>query len=168
MKDLDGTLDYMENSRFNYIYGTAVMHMHNPIFSEIELLCISMIYHKFTIQDGRDTRYMQSTQLRKCLLKMFRISDKRITNRIIRTICIDRDCKDPHFSPIHHCTLNSFIRLFTIYYSKDLDLRMQFVFSVSIKNVLGTPIFEKIWPCLPLLVGLRRGFSWPIKSRISN
>lgn len=143
MKDLDETLDYMENSRFNYIYGTVVMRMHNPIFSEIELLCISMVYYKFTIQEGKGTKYMTATQLSKCLLKMFKISDKRIKNRIMKTICIDPDCKDPHFSPIYHCTLNSFIRLFTIYYSRDLEVRMQFVFSVSMKMYLAFLNFKR-------------------------
>lgn len=130
MKHLDLTIDYMENSRFNCLYGPMVTHMKSSRFTDIELLCITMIYHKFTTQKGKDVKYMSVEQLRKCLLILFKISDKRINERVIRTICVDPDNHDPNYSPIHHCSLNCFIRLFTIYFSRDLEERMQFVFNV--------------------------------------
>lgn len=130
MKALDQTIDFMENSRFNCLYGPMVTHMKNSRFTDTELLCITMIYHKFTTQKGRDIKYMSVEQLSKCLLTLFKITDKRIMERVIRVICVDPDCHDPFYSPIHHCSLNCFIRLFTIYFSSDLEERMQFVFNV--------------------------------------
>lgn len=132
MKHLDLTVDYKENSRFNCLYGPKVLHIKSSRFTDIELLCITMIYHKFTTQNKKDAKYMSVQQLSNCLLSLFKITDKRINTRIVRTICIDPDCQDPDYSPVHHCSLNCFIRLFTIYFSRDLHERMQFVFSVSI------------------------------------
>lgn len=141
MKDLDQTMDYMENSRFNYLYGPMVMHMENSRFSEIELLCIAIIYHKFTIQGEKGAKFMTVEQLSKCILILFKITDKRINMRIVRTIAVDPECKDPQYLPNYHCSLNSFVRMFSLYFSQDLEERMQFVFSVSIKMYFACLIF---------------------------
>lgn len=143
MKDLDLTIDYMENSRFNYIYGPAVMRMESSAFSEIELLCIAMIYHKFTIQGGKGAKFMTIDQLSKCILMLFKITDKRINMRIVATICVDPDCKDPQYLPNYHCSLNSFIRMFTIYFSQNFEDRMQFAFNVSVIMFFGYPTILK-------------------------
>lgn len=126
-------MDNMENSRFNCLYGPLVSHMESKMFTETELLCIAMIYHKFSLQGGKKSKYMSNLQLSKCLIQLFKITDKRINARIVKTIAYDPDCDDPKYSPNFDCTLSSFIRMFTIYFSRDLEERMKFVFSVSTK-----------------------------------
>lgn len=124
-------MDNMENSRFNNIYGPIIARMESSTFSPTELTCIAMIYYKFTLQDGKRSKYMTIGALSKCLIQLFKITDRRINYRIVKTVIFDPDCDDPKYSPIFHCTLNSFVRMFTIYFSRDLEERMKFVFSVS-------------------------------------
>ncbi|KAM8714266.1 hypothetical protein ACLKA7_014406 [Drosophila subpalustris] len=137
MKDLDLTLDYMENARFNYVYGSAVARMESSVFTKLELLCISMIYHKFVLQNGPRSRYMSLMQLSKFLQLVFQITDQRINRRIVFLISDDPDCTDPKFSHDHHCTLNSFIRMFSIYFSGDMEVRTRFAFSVYDEESVG-------------------------------
>lgn len=135
MKKLDLTLGNMENSRFNYIYGQLVSTMETTVFSRTKLLCLSMVFNKFVMQNGPGAKYMTAVQLSMLLRVMFKISSKRINDRIVRTVCYDTDCKDSGFSPETHCTLDSFIKMFTIYFSDDDEKRMRFVFDVSIMSI---------------------------------
>lgn len=167
MKDLDQTMDYTENSRFNYLYGPMVMRIENSRFTEIELLSIAIIYHKFTSQGGKGAKFMTVEQLSNCLLILFKITDKRINMRIVRTIAVDPECKDPQYMPNYHCSLNSFVRMFSLYFSQDFEERMQFVFSVSIIMFFLVPYYC-IYCIISLPSGVRRGFSRLYKSRISN
>ncbi|KAH8370104.1 hypothetical protein KR093_002188 [Drosophila rubida] len=137
MKDLDLTLDYMENARFNYVYGAAVARMEEPMFTTVEKLCISMIYHKFVLRNGPRTRYMTVAQLSGFIRMMFKITDPLINQRIVKVVSQDESCVHPKFHPDRHCTLKSFMKMFTIYFSNDLEKRMQFVFSVYDEEEVG-------------------------------
>ncbi|KAH8261280.1 hypothetical protein KR044_006271 [Drosophila immigrans] len=130
MKDLDLTLDYMENARFNYVYGTVVARMEASIFTTLEKLCISMIYHKFVLRDGPRTRYMNVNHLSGFIRMMFHVTNPRINHRIVKIISEDPNCVDSKFHPERHVTLNSFMRMLTIYFSDDLEKRMRFAFKV--------------------------------------
>lgn len=130
MKDLDLTLDYMENARFNYTYGPQVNSM-KALFSKTELLCLAMIYNKFTLQNQARANFLTRAQLATILELMFQVRDMDIKSRIVACISLDPECTDPKFSYEHHCTLNSFIRMFAIYFSTDLEKRIQFTFTVS-------------------------------------
>ncbi|KAH8394927.1 hypothetical protein KR222_010995 [Zaprionus bogoriensis] len=129
MKDLDLTLDYMENARFNYTYGPMIARMDSP-FSVTERLCLSMIYHKFALENGPRAKFITQMQLGNILELMFHVSDRDINISIVSRISYDPECTDPKFSPDRHCSLASFIRMFAIYFSKDLEKRMQFVFNI--------------------------------------
>ncbi|KAH8261638.1 hypothetical protein KR044_012750 [Drosophila immigrans] len=129
MKDLDLTLDYMENARFNYIFGPIVAHMESP-FTTTELLCLAMIYHKFALHNGPRSKYITRMQLSNILELFFHISDRDINVSIVQRISMDPEYVDSRFSSDRHCSLPSFIRLFTIYFSNDLEKRMNFVFSI--------------------------------------
>ncbi|KAH8370105.1 hypothetical protein KR093_002189 [Drosophila rubida] len=129
MKDLDLTLDYMENARFNYIYGPIIAHLESP-FTTTELLCLSMIYHKFALENGPRAKFITRTQLSNVLELFFHVSDRDINVSIVQRISQDHECTDPKFSSDRHCSLQSFIRLFSIYFSKDLEKQMNFVFSI--------------------------------------
>ncbi|KAH8394926.1 hypothetical protein KR222_010992 [Zaprionus bogoriensis] len=144
MKDLDLTLDYRENARFNYIYGTAILRLERALFSETELLCITMIYHKFVIQNGMKAKFVTTRQLHNLILVVFRITDMRIRSRVVKAICYDPSCKDPAYSPIHHCTLDSFVRMISIYFSTDMELRMRFAFSVYDEHSTGYLTREQV------------------------
>lgn len=140
----------MENSRFNYIYGSLISNMESETFTQTELLCLSMVYNKFVLQNGPKSRYMTAVQLSKILQIMFKINNKRINDRIVRTVCYDTDCKDLGFSPAQHCTLESFIKLFTIYFSDDLEELMKFTFKVSVYNFNRNGIISNTPPSLSL------------------
>lgn len=120
----------MDNSRFNYVYGQLVSTMDTTLFSRTKLLCIAMVFNKFVMQNGPGAKYMTVIQLSRILRVMFKISSERINDRIVRTICYDTDCRDSGFSAETHCALDSFIKLFTIYFSGDMEQRMKFVFDV--------------------------------------
>lgn len=129
MKDLDFTLDYMENARFNYIYGPIVAHLDSP-FSNTELLCLAMIYHKFALENGPRAKFITQKQLGNILEHMFYVTDREINISIVSKISYDPDCVDPKFSSDRHVSLPSFIRMFAIYFSKDMEKRMKFAFGI--------------------------------------
>ncbi|KAL7735436.1 hypothetical protein ACLKA6_019551 [Drosophila palustris] len=136
MKDLDLTLDYMENARFNYIYGPIITHLDSP-FTNTELLCLSMIYHKFALENGPRAKFITQMQLGGILEHMFNVSDREINIAIVSRISHDPECVDPKFSSDRHVSLTSFIRMFSIYFSKDLEKRMAFVFGIYDENDRG-------------------------------
>ncbi|EDW61548.1 calaxin [Drosophila virilis] len=138
MKDLDLTLDYMENARFNYTYGPLITHMQmESPFTRTELLCLSMVYHKFALGNGPKAKFITLMQLSNILELMFNVTDREINRRIVARISYDPDYTDPKSSSERHCSLASFIRLFSIYFSTDLEKRMQFVFSIYDENDRG-------------------------------
>ncbi|XP_017866457.1 PREDICTED: uncharacterized protein LOC108616033 [Drosophila arizonae] len=136
MKDLDLTLDCMENARFNFIYGSIVTHVESP-FSETELLCLAMIYHKFVLSNGPKAKYMTHRQLGNFIMQMFRVTDTDINGRVVAVVSDDPECTDPKFSQDRHCTLPSFVKMFTTYFVSDLEERMIFVYSIYDENRLG-------------------------------
>ncbi|XP_034478161.1 EF-hand calcium-binding domain-containing protein 1-like [Drosophila innubila] len=129
MRDLDLTLDYMENARFNYIYGPIIAHL-DTAFTNTELLCLSMIYHKFALMNGPRAKYITQMQLGNILEHMFNVSDRDFNVAIVSRISFDPECVDPKYTADGHVSLSSFIRMFTIYFSKDLEKRMNFVFGI--------------------------------------
>ncbi|XP_023177833.1 EF-hand calcium-binding domain-containing protein 1-like [Drosophila hydei] len=136
MKDLDLTLDYMENARFNYIYAGALANIESP-FTHTEVLCLTMVYHKFVLMNGPKAKYMSLGQVGTILMKMFLLSDIEINRRVVTFVSFNQECADPKFSPDRHCTLPSFVKLFHIYFSNDLEERMLFVFNVYDGDHLG-------------------------------
>ncbi|XP_017836421.1 uncharacterized protein LOC108595656 isoform X2 [Drosophila busckii] len=146
MKDLDLTLDYMENAKFNYIYGPILAHLESP-FTETELLCLSMIYHKFVLENGPRAKYMTMLQLSSIIELMFKVTDRELNSSIVSRISYDPDCTDPKYSHDRHCSLPRFIKMFSIYFSTDLEKRMQFVFSPNrfmTKAIAATWIVSKL------------------------
>lgn len=107
MKDLDLTLDYTQ------------------------LLCISMVYHKFALQNGPKAKYITLVQLSKILELLFHVTDREINRRVVSRIAFDSESSDPKYSGERHCSLASFIKMFAIYFSTNLEKKMHFVFSVN-------------------------------------
>ncbi|XP_030387693.1 uncharacterized protein LOC115634239 [Scaptodrosophila lebanonensis] len=132
MKNLDASLDYMENARFNYLYAPIVLRMEKTSqFQRCELLSLVLIYHKFVLENGSRAKYMTTVQLSRMIEMFFHISDREINAIIVSRISrYDDTINDPKFTYDRYCSLVSFIRLFSIYFSESLDLRMQFAFSV--------------------------------------
>ncbi|XP_032590884.1 EF-hand calcium-binding domain-containing protein 1 isoform X1 [Drosophila grimshawi] len=129
MKDLDATLGYMENARFNYMYGNEVAREHSS-FTKTQLLCIAMIYHKFVLRNGPKAKFMTQLQLSNMIMDLFKVKDSDINRRIVLIVSHDPDCTDPKFLPNRHCTLASFIRMIGVYFTNDLEKRMRFAFSI--------------------------------------
>lgn len=143
MKDLDLTLDYMGNSRFNYTYGPQISRMEN-LFSKTELLCLAMIYNKFALQNGPRAKFITDMQLGTILELMFNVMDRDIKASIVARVSYDPECSDTQYTLDRRCNLNSFIRMFAIYFSTDLEKRMQFVFSVS--DLMLFAVFYPLYP----------------------
>lgn len=151
----------MENARFNYIYAGALANIESP-FTHTEVLCLTMVYHKFVLMNGPKAKYMSLGQVGTILMKMFLLSDIEINRRVVTFVSFNQECADPKFSPDRHCTLPSFVKLFHIYFSNDLEERMLFVFNVCITVVKFDKFFLSIYLLLP---GIRWGPSGLLESR---
>ncbi|XP_022222664.1 uncharacterized protein LOC111074248 [Drosophila obscura] len=135
MKDLDGTLDYMENARFNYLYAPDIVRLEKEtIFKNTELMCVVMIYHKFAMENGPRAKFMTLMQLSSVVEDIFGISDRAINTNFVARISYDPDYYHPEFSPDRQCNLRSFVKLFEICFCDDLEKKMVFCFSVYDKT----------------------------------
>ncbi|XP_033247262.1 uncharacterized protein LOC117188072 [Drosophila miranda] len=131
MKNLDGTLDYMENARFNYLYAPEIARLEKETsFKHTELTCVVMIYHKFVLENGERAKFMTLMQLSSLVENVFGVTDQTINANVVSRISFDPDFDHPDFSADRHCNLRSFIKLFDIYFTDDLEKRMVFCFSV--------------------------------------
>ncbi|EDW92571.1 uncharacterized protein LOC6532082 [Drosophila yakuba] len=135
MKDLDGTLDTLENARFNYVYMKDVARLaKDSIFSHNELVSIVMLYHKFVLVNGPRAKYMTIRQLTALMELLFEIVDRDLIATIVYRIAHTPGSRAPDFFPDKHIHLESFVRLLTLYFTKDLQLKMEFAFSVYDKS----------------------------------
>ncbi|XP_039480157.1 uncharacterized protein LOC120444507 [Drosophila santomea] len=135
MKDLDGTLDTLENARFNYVYMKDVARLaKDSIFSHNELVSIVMLYHKFVLVNGPRAKYMTILQLTALMELLFEIVDRDLIATIVYRIAHTPGSRAPDFFPDKHIHLESFVRLLTLYFTKDLQLKMEFAFSVYDKS----------------------------------
>ncbi|XP_017061859.1 uncharacterized protein LOC108101851 [Drosophila ficusphila] len=131
MKDLDETLDTVENARFNYLYAKAIAKLKkDSIFTHNELVSIVMVFHKFVLVNGPRAKYMTLLQLTVLMELMFEIVDRDLIATIVFRIANTPGSRPPDFFPDKHIHLESFVRLFTIYFTRDLQMKMEFAFSI--------------------------------------
>ncbi|KAH8401231.1 hypothetical protein KR009_003921 [Drosophila setifemur] len=133
MKDLDITLDNVENARFSYIYSPFIaLAKKDPecIFSDNELMSIALIYHKFVLANGPKSKYMTKFQLSNIMDIFFEIEDRNIVSSLVFRLCQHTSDNPSDFLPEKHVSLESFFKLFTIYFTRDLEIKMKFTFSV--------------------------------------
>ncbi|XP_055921128.1 calaxin-like [Eupeodes corollae] len=122
MNNLDGTLDGIQNTRFLNIYHGLVRQMVKQTqFTEMELNCILMIYHKFVLLNGPKAKAMTKKQFFHLFEVLFKIFDLQIIEKIM--LLIAKDSKN-HVSP------SAWVNLFSVFMSESLDEKMNYVFSV--------------------------------------
>ncbi|XP_055848384.1 calaxin-like [Episyrphus balteatus] len=122
MNNLDGTLDGIQNTRFLNIYHGLIKQMLKQTqFSEMELNCILMIYHKFVLLNGPRAKAMTKKQFFHLFEVLFKVFDLQIIERIM--ILIAKESKN-HIPPI------AWVKLFSVFMSDSLDEKMKFVFSI--------------------------------------
>ncbi|KAH8269484.1 hypothetical protein KR018_003897, partial [Drosophila ironensis] len=144
---LDETLDTLENARFTYIYTPAVLRMSRDpktIFNQTELLSITMLFHKFVLVNGARAKFMTRTQLLNMMGFFFELDDMDIVVTIVDRIGHAIPCNDPAFFPDRHISLECFVFLFTVYFTRDLDVKMKFAFSIYDKLDRGQLNSEQI------------------------
>ncbi|KAI8039486.1 uncharacterized protein LOC128254189 [Drosophila gunungcola] len=135
MKDLDGTLDTLENARFNYLYVKAIARLgKDSIFTDSELVSIVMLYHKFVLANGSRAKYMTILQLTMLMELLFEIVDRDNIATIVYRIAHTPGTRNSDFFPDKHVHLDAFVRLFTIYFTRDLQMKMEFAFSIYDKT----------------------------------
>ncbi|XP_017124442.1 uncharacterized protein LOC108144268 [Drosophila elegans] len=135
MKDLDGTLDTLENARFNYLYVKAIARLgKDSIFTSNELVSIVMLYHKFVLANGPRAKYMTILQLIMLMELLFEIVDRDYIATIVYRIAHTPGPRNSDFFPDKHVHLDAFVRLFTIYFTRDLQMKMEFAFSIYDKT----------------------------------
>ncbi|KAH8290327.1 hypothetical protein KR054_001954, partial [Drosophila jambulina] len=135
MKDLDQTIDTLENARFNWLYANEIVQMSkDTIFTTNELICIVMLYHKMVLANGTKAKFMTIAQLTTLMLDLFEITDCNISTTTVFRISHGSEVPHPDFCPDKHVSLESFVRLLTIYFTRDLDTKMQFAFSIYDKQ----------------------------------
>ncbi|XP_017070356.2 uncharacterized protein LOC108107365 [Drosophila eugracilis] len=135
MKDLDASLDTLENARFNYLYAKAITKLRkDSIFTDNELVSIVMLYHKFVLVNGPRAKYMTVAQLTMLMELMFEIMDRELSASIVSRIAHTPGSRSSDFIPEKHIHLESFVRLLTVYFTKDLQMKMEFAFSIYDKS----------------------------------
>ncbi|KAH8309083.1 calaxin isoform X1 [Drosophila kikkawai] len=135
MKDLDQTIDTLENARFNWLYANEIVQMSkDSIFTTNELICIVMLYHKMVLANGPKAKFMIISQLTTLMLDLFEITDCNISTTTVYRISHGSAGTHPDFCPDRHVSLESFVRLLTIYFTRDLEIKMEFAFSIYDKQ----------------------------------
>lgn len=131
MKDLDQSIDTLENARFNWLYANEITQMSkDSIFSLSELISIVMVYHKMVLVNGAKAKFMTIPQLAALMEDLFEITDRELITSIVFRVGHNPGYTHPEFFPDRHVNLQSFVKLFTIYFTRDLELKMEFAFSV--------------------------------------
>lgn len=131
---LDTTLDTVENARFTYIYTPIINRMMKDpkmIFKDYELTCIITVFHKFVLVNGPRAKFMTKLQLANMMGTIFELDDTETVSVIVDRICHHESSPFPDFLPEKHCNLESFVYLFKVYFTRDLQLKMEFAFSVG-------------------------------------
>lgn len=119
---LDSTLDEVQNSRFRNIYNQLVKQYEKKSqFSEVELFCILLVYHKFALRNGIKAKYITKKQLANIFDVFFKITDSFTVERI--TSIIAKDTKK-EIEPM------GWLNLFEVFMTNDLEIKMKFCFSV--------------------------------------
>ncbi|XP_017108469.1 calaxin [Drosophila bipectinata] len=143
----DTTLDTVENARFTYIYSPLISRMlkdHKLIFKDYELTSIIMVFHKFVLANGPRAKFMTKLQLANMLGFIFELDDMEIVSVIVDRICHSESSPYPDYTPEKYCNVESFLHLFKVYFSRDLQLKMEFAFSVYDRGDKGQLNSEEV------------------------
>ncbi|KAH8243330.1 hypothetical protein KR032_006628 [Drosophila birchii] len=122
MENLDLTLSNMENSRFAARYSSLIKDISAlSNMSLADITCLVLVYYKFVKLQGPSAKWMQKRQFFTIYLVIFGISDIQTIERSLLALSKD----------ITFVTPQSWVRLFDLYTTDDINVRMRFAFEVS-------------------------------------
>ncbi|XP_068157071.1 calaxin [Drosophila tropicalis] len=132
MDYLDGTIDSMQNSRFAALYaGLAKELSVNTHLTHTDVTCLLIVYYKFVLSNGPTAKMMKKSQFYHLFLVLFNLSNEKLIDRILLAIATD----------VKYFSAQAWIKLFTLYTTKDLSTKMQFAFEVY--NTKGTGYIDR-------------------------
>lgn len=122
MNRIDITMDDMANNKFLTMYSKLIKYYtQNTEFTQIEVVCLLMVYYKFVRMNGPSEKQMKKKQMYNLFLVMFRIFDIQIIERILLNLSLDVT----YFSP------EAWMKLFSIFTTTNLNERIQFAYKVK-------------------------------------
>jgi len=123
MNRIDTTMDDMANTKFLTLYsGLIKQFTASTEFTNTEVVCLLIIYYKFVQINGPSAKQMKKKQMYNLFLVLFRIYDMSIIERILLNITADVSYIGPE----------AWMKLFSVFLSKNLEERMQFAYKVSV------------------------------------
>lgn len=122
MENLDATIDNMENSRFAARYSSLIKEMAaSSGMTLTEVTCLLLVYYKFVKVNGPTAKKMNQKQFYQLFLVLFNVADVQVIERTLLAITKD----------VHHVGPKAWVRLFHLYTTGDIHVRMRFAFAVS-------------------------------------
>ncbi|KAH8288872.1 hypothetical protein KR054_011129 [Drosophila jambulina] len=132
MENLDLTLSYMENSRFTALYSSMIKEMAaSSNMSVTEITCLVLVYYKFVRFQGPSAKMMKKKQFFMLYLVLFNVADMQLIERSLLALTKDITFVSPQ----------AWIKLFDLYTTKDLNVRMRFAFEVY--DTKGTGVIDR-------------------------
>ncbi|KAH8271272.1 hypothetical protein KR018_005631 [Drosophila ironensis] len=119
MSRVDLTMDSMANNKFLTVYNSLIKNFTaSTDFTHNEIVSLLVVYYKFTMKNA--SRLMSTRQLYQLFLVMFGIFDVNIIDRISLNFTADG----------RYVAADSWIRMFRIFLTGNLEERMRFTFDV--------------------------------------
>ncbi|KAH8265324.1 hypothetical protein KR038_004177 [Drosophila bunnanda] len=132
MEHLDLTLSNMENSRFVARYSSLIKDMAaGSNMSLADITCLVLVYYKFVKLLGPSAKMMQKGQFYTIYLVLFGVSDIQVIERSLLALTKDITFVSPQ----------SWVRLFDLFTTRDINVRMRFAFEVY--DTKGTGVIDR-------------------------
>ncbi|KAH8361912.1 EF-hand calcium-binding domain-containing protein 1-like [Drosophila serrata] len=132
MEHLDLTLSNMENSRFVARYSSLIKEIAgNSNMSLADITCLVLVYYKFVKLLGPSAKLMQKRQFYTIYLVFFGVSDIQVIERSMLALTKDFTFVGPQ----------SWVQLFDLYTTDDINVRMRFAFEVY--DTKGTGVIDR-------------------------
>ncbi|TDG45868.1 hypothetical protein AWZ03_007723 [Drosophila navojoa] len=128
MNRIDTTMDDMANTKFLTVYSSLIKQFTaSTEFTNTEVVCLLIIYYKFVQVNGPTAKQMKKKQMYNLFLVLFRIYDMTIIERILLNITSD----------VAYISPEAWMKLFSVFLSKNLDERIQFAYKVYTTSTSG-------------------------------
>ncbi|XP_022221290.1 uncharacterized protein LOC111073320 [Drosophila obscura] len=132
MNRIDASMDDMANNKFLTLYNSVIKsYAASTDFSYNEVVCLLIVYYKFSLVNVPASRLMTTNQLYGLFLVLFQIFDVSIIDRILINITQDARTVSP----------DAWMQLFSVFLSRNLHDRMRFAYSVY--TSAGTQILNR-------------------------
>ncbi|EDW34086.1 GL21763 [Drosophila persimilis] len=132
MNRIDASMDDMANNKFLTLYNSVIKsYAASTDFSTNEVVCLLIVYYKFSLSNRPASRLMTTNQLYGLFLVLFQIFDVGIIDRILLNLTQDARTVSP----------DAWMQLFSVFLSSSLEERMRFAYNVY--TSAGTQILNR-------------------------